>query len=351
MSEKSATQLMLEMETELVESLITYLTKGDMERANWQFDVLAKFGVFTRKVDKIGKNNAGKILAAAERQVSEFAEQRARQIDNNMPDGKLADAVPLTASDSVRAAIAQYEASTDKYFTSAVNSMLSSVKKEYRQTVTKVMAERAVKGITGREAIAQIATEWADAGLTAFTDKSLRKWSTEAYSQMIVRTQSTQAAYSAQTARLDDLDQDLVEISSHIGARPRCAPYQGKVYSRSGKTSGYPLLSSTSVGEIDGLFGINCGHNMFPYFPGTKKTYSPYNVNQNEQVYAESQKQRALERNIRKAKKEVQYQKKIGDKEYIKKANKKLKARRATMQSFIKNTGRTRRYGREEIYS
>src|SRR5574344_1273551 len=108
------------------------------------------------------------------------------------------------------------------------------------------------------------------------------------------------ATTESQIERMDELDEDLIEVSSHAGARPLCAPYQGHVYSRTGKSTQYPSLDSTSYGEPAGLFGINCGHVMYPYFPGTKQTYKPTDdESQNVEDYKESQKQRQIERSIR----------------------------------------------------
>jgi hypothetical protein len=347
---KSSVELMLEMENDLILLLIKYLGKGDMEAATWQYDKLSQLGVFRGKATQITKASAGEILATAQSEVAKYATTRAKMIDERMPADRLADAVPIAASETIRATIAEYETSTRRYMTSAIDTMLASAGTEYVQTVDKVMTARSIKGLTGREAISQIATEWAQGGLTSFVDKAGKHWSTEAYAQTIVRTQSTQAAYQAQSARLDELDQDLIEVSSHIGARPGCAPYQGKVYSRSGKDPHYPALSTTSIGDAAGLFGVNCGHNQYPYFPGTKKTYSPYNEKENKESYQTSQRQRLLERNIRKAKRDVDYQRKVGTEEAKRKANKRLKLRQSQMRSFITDTGRTRRRGREQIY-
>lgn len=68
---------------------------------------------------------------------------------------------------------------------------------------------------------------------------------------------------------------DLVEVTAHAGARPEHAEWQGKVYSRSGKSKKYPpLKESTGYGTGAGLGGWNCRHSMFPYYEGTSRTYT-----------------------------------------------------------------------------
>lgn len=68
---------------------------------------------------------------------------------------------------------------------------------------------------------------------------------------------------------------DLVEVTAHAGARPEHAVWQGKIYSRSGKSEKYPsLVESTGYGTGPGLGGWNCRHSMFPYFDGTGRVYT-----------------------------------------------------------------------------
>ena len=67
----------------------------------------------------------------------------------------------------------------------------------------------------------------------------------------------------------------------------------------------------------------------------------------NERQYSESQKQRYLERRIRRAKLDVAIAKATQDDEAVKDANRTLRARQAAMREFISDTGRTRRYDRE----
>lgn len=67
----------------------------------------------------------------------------------------------------------------------------------------------------------------------------------------------------------------------------------------------------------------------------------------NAEQYAKSQRQRALERKIRRAKLDVAIAKATGDEEAVRDANRTLRARQADMRAFIEETGRTRRYDRE----
>lgn len=110
-------------------------------------------------------------------------------------------------------------------------------------------------------------------GITAFTDKAGRNWSLHNYADMVTRTTARQAEVLSVVTR--DPERDLYKMSSHYGACKLCAPYQGRVYSRSGTSPYYPPLAS-AFGKIDpagpdtlenSYMNIhpNCLHSLAPW--------------------------------------------------------------------------------------
>ena len=85
-------------------------------------------------------------------------------------------------------------------------------------------------------------------GVTAFVDKANRHWSLHTYASMVTRTTSRQAEVLAVLSA--DPEHDLYKISSHSTTCALCAPYEGRVYSKSGKDPVFPPLSS-AFGKID----------------------------------------------------------------------------------------------------
>jgi hypothetical protein len=121
-----------------------------------------------------------------------------------------------------------------------------------------------------------------------------------------VRTGIAQASAEIGLARMEEYGVDLVLVSSHMGARPSHAVWQGKVYSRSGHSRKYPdFRSSTGYGTGAGLCGWNCRHNFSPYFEGMVNPFEQYDSEENRALYEKEQKQREMERAIRKSKREV----------------------------------------------
>ena len=73
----------------------------------------------------------------------------------------------------------------------------------------------------------------------------------------------------------DEVGCDLVEVSAHAGARPEHALWQGKIYSRSGKSEKYPdFVASTGYGTGAGLCGWNCRHSFGPYVEGAPRVWT-----------------------------------------------------------------------------
>ena len=85
-------------------------------------------------------------------------------------------------------------------------------------------------------------------GVRAFTDKAGRNWSLHTYCTMVSRTTSRQAEVLAVLTA--DPEHDLYMISSHGTTCALCAPYEGRVYSRSGTDPDFPPLAA-AFGKMD----------------------------------------------------------------------------------------------------
>lgn len=126
-----------------------------------------------------------------------------------------------------------------------------------------------------------------------------------------VRTGVSQATADITDARMDEMDWDIVLVSSHLGARvtdkddfTNHAWWQGKFYSRSGKDKSFQPFAVCGRGHVQGINGANCRHSYGPG-DGEHNPYEQYDSEKNREVYELSQRQRLLERRIRATKREV----------------------------------------------
>lgn len=255
-----------------------------------------------------------------------------------------------------------------------VNStMLESTAEAYRGMVADITnklarAQRAINAATG-EVLAgvesfnnavKLATErLLREGLTGFVDGAGRHWRPETYVAMTMRSTYHNVSREAFWERNQEFGNDLYLVSQHPGARPLCYPWQCKVISRQDNArdvtdgNGNPVhvyaQSETTYGEPAGLFGINCGHHPMLFIPGaTKIPELMQNERENAKTYAQSQKQRKLERDFRKARLQYATAKAQGaDEATVKAAGEKLKQADERLDRFEKETGRRRRRERE----
>lgn len=115
-------------------------------------------------------------------------------------------------------------------------------------------------------------------GVTAFTDKAGRRWPLHTYANMVTRSVVKQAGNVAVLTK--DPKQDLYKITSHGTTCSKCAPFEGRVYSKSGKDPVFPPLSD-AFGKIDPngpdtlentwmIIHPNCLHALVPWTPAGK---------------------------------------------------------------------------------
>lgn len=234
-----------------------------------------------------------------------------------------------------------------------VSGIIQNMDKVYIDIVN----ESARMAITGDKTLRQSAIimmrKWAEKGMPVIQDRRGRDLSIEGYSAMTMRATQKRVANQITEQRLNEYDIDLVEFSSHISSRPSHAPFQGRIYDRKGNHQKYPPISSTSYGEpIQGMVtGINCRHHIYPFIEGISvQRYKPYDPEEVERAYKNEQAQRRLERRIRASKREVHALKSMkAPRDEVRGAELKVKQGQKTMREFIKRTGRTRRYDREQV--
>ena len=340
--------MLYEMESELLINIARLLGKGANASAEWQAIKLSQLGTLRAMNEETIKAGVDKAVKAARAEIEAAGAAEANRILNAVPSS-LAASLPDSADLRLIALWNIWETRTINQFRVLGMTLLPKAEQIYVDAVYKATAKTLAGQITLRQAIGETVAGWS--GIPAIVDKAGREWTVEAYAQTVVRSNIRQVATETTLAQMENLNLDLVEVSAHIGARPGCAPYQGRVYSLRGETPGYDRLSDTSYGEPDGLFGINCGHQMYPYSEGERQTFKPYPTRENENVYEESQKQRYLERQIRDAKRRLDNVKASNGGEAVQnKAQALLSARQQRMRDFIDETDRTRRYDREKVY-
>lgn len=354
------------------------LTEGNAPTGAWDYQIrmLAQVGQVRDETIKImydsltGEDaNLRNMLVEC---IASAIEKTEPELQKAAEAGLLTGIEPMMSANQTQAFKAYYAQSADKL--NLVNTtMLESTTDVYQYTVSdivnrmkrtqRILNEETGQVISGVEtmnkAIREGVQRMVENGITGFVDSVYRRWSPEAYVTMDIRTTLANTGRAAVWETMESYGDDLYCVSWHDGARPLCYPWQGKVISRSGWTGEVEDLdgnkihvyaqSETSYGEAAGLFGINCGHYPMPFIPGFSIARQPrQDEEQNAKEYAESQQQRALERDLREKKRDLEVLKAQGAPEAEIKAQKaKVTEARDNLDAFCDETGRARRRSRE----
>lgn len=379
--------LYADIEDDLLLSIAKRLAKNMevTDTAKWELKMLAQMGALQKDAARIIAQKAGIAPQMLEVALQSAAKDTIDQLEPGYQrlaaDGYAKTAKIPPAKSAAQAAKAYAQQANDSLnmvntvmrykVKPAWTTLIKGVSGYIRENAEKQPALDLLNKHTGttvlgaetrQQAVRKCIQEMLDRGIPAFVDKAGREWSPEAYVNMDIRTTVTNTAHAAQDARMEAYGLDLFAVSSHSGARPKCAKDQGKIFSKSNKSGTvedlrgnkirfYPQ-SSSSIGDPDGLFGINCGHFKTPFMPGVSmQRYFPTEDRaENDRKYQEGQKQRALERDVRAAKRECAVYDALGDKEAFAKSSLKLKERQNKLASFTRSTGRTRRSDREQTH-
>lgn len=318
---------------------------------NWRIEKLRLFDKVTERHKKILSYYSEKTLDEINDFIKEVGYDQLRQTERKIKPFIQLDVFDYIEPDNFISGVLDTMNRITLNKLNMLNSkVLQNAGETYVDIVTKASLEAGLGSITVHQAMVNAVKEATAKGIPALRRSDGAVLSLEGHIPTVIRATQKSVANAVDEGLFDLYEIDLVEISSHLGSRPSHAPFQGKVFSRSGTSDKYPPLSTTGYGKIDGLItGINCRHLMYPYVEGVSvKRYEPYDKAESERVYKEQQQQRSLERAIRKAKKQKAMLEEVGaNQQDIQKATAKIRGRQKAMREFIKRTGRARNYERE----
>lgn len=128
----------------------------------------------------------------------------------------------------------------------------------FRREQLKTIAEQLAVGDTRRDAARALQTALQRQGTTAFVDRAGRQWSLATYTAMVSRTLPREAMSTATKNRMLERGLDLIAIDRHPHQADACSPYDGKTFSLTGDTPGYPVINKLPP------FHPQCKHTAFP---------------------------------------------------------------------------------------
>ena len=265
---------------------------------------------------------------------------------------------PLAAA-GVRAALRSGLAQTGGVFENLTRTTAHTATKQFENALDRAWLQIASGGFDYNTAIRNTIKDLVRQGVASITYPSGHTDTLEVAVRRVVVTGCNQTAAKAQTALMDELGVELVEVTAHRGARPDHQRWQGGIYCRHGRTEKYENFEeATGYGTGPGLCGWNCSHSFGPYVEGAPRAYSPALLERYESqtvtyngkgltLYEAGQQQRYIERQIRRWKRE--YAAMGGAGLDAGEAAAKLSAWRAREKDFCQQTGLKRQGDRSQV--
>lgn len=361
---ESVVALFLQVEEDLLEDIARRIAKMDgiTDTAKWQ--------AWRYEQVKLFSSNALQTLAAATGKSKEELVQLFREaaLETLAADNDIYTAagltVPETLSPTLQNILQSGYLQTGQMMENFTATTANTVTRQFENALDRAWLQINTGGFTYQQAIRKAIQTLAQDGLSAIVYPSGHRDTIETAVRRAVLTGVNQTAAKLQIARMEEMGCEFVEVTAHPGARPSHAVWQGKVFHIGGAVTVdgvyYPdFATATGYGTGAGLGGWNCRHNFFPFFPGlSKRAYTDEMLarldakeisyqGKDYTRYEASQMQRALERKIRKAKREYLSLDAAG--QDIAESAVKLRRARAQLNDFLKETGLRQDNFREQV--
>ena len=346
MTEKELASLFEELELRLIASLKRNLSahkawEQDLgfDWTAWQAEKIKALERFRKENEAILREYRDTISKETRKLLEEqFAEGQAREADEL---GEATDDSFFELFDEKLESLIDEMHGKETTVEKAALRMMDDI---YRQTIQRADMALQTGSVTVPKAIEMAVEDFARQGINCVEYRDGRRVNIADYVQMALRTSNTRAALLGGAKQRMALGIDIVRVSSYGGCSETCQPWQGGIYiddvfavfegeivgdrgkSRNGKW--YLLLS---VAVKAGLFHPNCRHTLTGCRDDAKPA-PPLDGERIRQNYKLEQKQRALERNIRKWKRlEAAASDPVVQNAY----GKKVRAAQAELRAFI----------------
>lgn len=352
---------------------------GNTGSFEYEVEMLAKMGAIRRETAAIIarhiKANEPMIELAVRTAMLDALELVEPELRDAAAAGLLND-VEMDVSDAIRQRLEAYARQARNQLNLVNANMVEGTIAAFRNGVqaasASIMGTETGRVILGAEtlqgAVRKAVRAMSEQGVTGFYDSAGRRWSAEAYTRMCIKTTCSNAANQAVIDRNREYGNDLIYVRTNATARPGCYPWQGKVISMEnraravmdgdGKLVHAFAASETTYGQPDGIFGCNCHHGpmnvfipMVSHVLGNDKMPGKA---ENDEAYALTQRQRALERRVRYAKRDLAMLDAAGaDEETVARAKAKVKDAQKRVRELVNQNPQklVRDYSREAIYN
>ncbi|MBE8847887.1 phage minor capsid protein [Enterococcus durans] len=351
------------LEGELIRIIVKRLNSGHDNILDWQREKLQQLHLFDKETAKVISQITGIAESEIERIFDESGEEIIRDLDKQLPY----DAKPLPSDlDNV---MKSYHDQIWSDLNNYVNQTLLSTNFGYGTATTQMYTEIINKTtaafnsglFTFDEALEKTIQEWAQKGIkSTFIDKGEHTWSLERYVRTVLKSTLSNTYDTLRKDRMSEYGVYTVLVTSHMGARLACSKIQGHVVDLresvplgSKYKSIYDPYWQAEYGTAGGHRGVNCQHLHIPFIPGVNTNNQPkFDSKENKKVAELTKKQRYLERQIVKFKKNQMVAEELGRSNNAENWKRKVRATQKQIRELVaSNDYLGRNYAREKVYT
>lgn len=286
-----------ELETRMLKDIARRISQNDYmmtSTAEYQMHKLEELGVSMLEIEQA----ISEILNITDTKVKEIindSSYRSVKKDNDM--AKAAGVEP--PHPDLTQAILNGIRSTNTEIRNICNSMASAANMAFEHALDQAYLSVSSGAFSFADAVKTAVNDLGKNGIRWIDYPSGAHRRADSAIRNALRTGVNQTAARCQEQNLDEMDCNLVETTSHMGARPEHAKWQGMLFWRKTPVNGLQnFYEATGYGTGAGLCGWNCRHNFFPNFDG-ELSFEHYDEEANVKQYELEQEQRYNERKIR----------------------------------------------------
>lgn len=351
------------LEGELIRIIAKRLKNGNENILDWQREKLQELHLFNKETAKVISQVTGIAESEIERMFESTGQKIVKDIDKELPY----DPKPmLTDLDNIMKA---YHDQVWSDINNYVNQTLLSTNfgygtatsQMYNEIINKTVAAFNSGLFTFDEALERTIQSWAQKGIkSTFVDKGGHTWSLERYVRTVLKSTLGNTYDKLRKDRMSEYDVHTVLVTSHMGARKACSKIQGhvadlreSVSSNEKYKSIYDPYWGAEYGTAGGHRGINCNHLHIPFIPGINTNNQPkIDAKENEKVAELTKRQRQLERQVVKFKKNQMVSEALDHTDNAKQWKQKVRANQAKLRELVdSNEYLGRNYAREKVYT
>lgn len=351
------------LEIELLHLIAKRLNSGHDDILDWQRTKMQELHLFNKDAVKLISRMTGFSEQAVKGMFEETGQQLVKSVDGAIPYDPLP--MPSNLDNVMRAYYEQAWGDINNYVnqtllsTNFVYSTASTLM--YQDIINKTTAAFNSGLFTFEQALERTIQQWAQQGIkSTFIDKGGHTWSMERYVRTVLKSTLANTYDKVRKDRMAEYDIHTVVVTSHMGARKACSIIQGNVVDLretvppdSEYRSIYDPYWQADYGTAGGHRGVNCQHMHIPFIPGVNtNNQTEFNQEENAKVASLMDKQRYLERQIVKFKKNQTVSDFLGNDDNAKAWGAKVRLAQSRMRELVdSNKYLSRNYAREKVYT